>query len=283
MSGLRALDGKAFLGQDFDAVKLPTKYMSGSCSGLLHPNPELQSFRKTVSIYCGDFELTVSCLNRKEAREISFEHFIANFLRQRLHLGGAPVPDDAPQRFHFREERHAQELASMPSAEDATSYVESLPHRAPIDVLWEFSNFGCLLWDWQKRSLQQLGSVPGLTRSVYAPAVDGSSFIPRIFVDVPPELKKEDTDAVLQEALEGLKELPELRGGLSRADMSKLITTDVHALAEICQKHGTFGTAVLPGAFDPITGFLLKAQTGNEHEAFIETEEHLYFLSLFTS
>jgi hypothetical protein len=65
--------------------------------------------------------------------------------------------------------------------------------------------------------------------------------------------------------------------------MAKLITGDVQALAAICQQHGTFGAAALTGAFDPITGICLKAQTGNEHEAFIETDEHFYFFSLFTS
>lgn len=159
----------------------------------------------------------------------------------------------------------------------------SLPHRAPVDVLWDAANFGGLVWDWQRRSLEQLGAVPGLNRGVYAPAVDGPKFIPRIFVDVPPALTKSDTDDTRKSALEGLEALPELRHGLPRSAMARLITEDVHTLAAICQKHGTFGAAALPGAFDPITGICLKAQTGNEHETFIATDEHFYFFSLFTS
>jgi hypothetical protein len=214
MSGLQVLDGKWFMDKEFEAVPLPDRWMSGSCGGLRHKDPEVQAFRTTVPIYCGDFELSVSCLRRKDARDVSFERFIASHLRWKFHLGGAAVPEDAPRRFHFRQEHSSQALAKMPAAEEAASYVESLPHRAPVDVLWDAANFGCLLWDWQRKSLAQLGPVPGLNRGVYAQAVDGSRFIPRIFV---------------------------------------------------------------------ITGICLKAQTGNEHETFIATDEHFYFLSLFTS
>ena len=59
MSGLNVLDGKAFLDKDFEAVELPARWMSGSCGGLLHKDPDVKAFRKAVPIYCGDFELSV--------------------------------------------------------------------------------------------------------------------------------------------------------------------------------------------------------------------------------
>ena len=128
-----------------------------------------------------------------------------------------------------------------------------------------------------------LGPVPGLARGVYAPAVDGSKFIPRIFTDVSPELTEAGIDELRQSALEGLQALPELRDGLSRSAMGELINEDVDALAALCHRYGTFGAAALPGAFDAITGLCVKAQTGNEQEVFVETDEHFYFFSLFTS
>jgi hypothetical protein len=283
MSGLRVLDGKAFLNQDFEAVKLPARWMVGSCGGLLHPDPAVQAFRTAVPIYCGDFELSVSCMKRADARGVSFERFIASHLRRLLQSGGTEVPEDAPQRFHFRDEHSTQELAGMPEAKRATSYAESLSRRAPVDVLWEAANFGCLMWDWQRKSLEKLGPVPGLTRGVYAPAVDGSEFIPRIFTDTSPELTEAGIGELRRSAREGLRALPELRKGLSRSAMGKLINGDIDALAKLCRRYGTFGTAALPGAFDAITGLCLKARTGNEHEVFVETDAHFYFFSLFTS
>lgn len=283
MSEPRVLEGKAFLDKDFEAVKLPAWWMSGNCRAFSHVDPDVRAFRKAVPIYCGDFDLLVSCLKRKDSRDVSFERFIASHLRQRLHMRGGEVPEDAPRRFHFREAHHAEELARMPDAEQASSYVASLPQRAPVDALWECSNFGCLLWDWQQKSLERLGRVPGLGRGVYAPAVDGSEFLPRIFADAVPGLTDADTDEIREDALAGLEAMPELRGGLPRTEMARLITEDVHALAQLCRKHGTLGAAVLPGAFDPITGLCLKAMTGNEREVFLETDEHFYFVSVFTS
>lgn len=283
MSEPRVLEGKAFLDKDFEAVKLPAYWMSGNCGGVAHADPDVQAFRKAVPIYCGDFDLQVSCLKRKDARDVSFERFIASHLYQRLHLSGGAVPEGAPLRFHFREAHHAAELARMPEADQATSYFQSLHLGAPVDALWGCSNFGCLLWDWQRKSLERLGPVPGLSRNVYAPAVDGSQFLPRIFADAFPDLTAADTDEIREDALGGLEAMPELRGGLPRGEMARLITEDVHALAELCRKHETFGAAVLPGAFNPITGLCLKAMTGNEREVFIETDEHFYFVSVFTS
>ena len=160
MSGLRVLDGKAFMDQDFEAVKLPARWMAGTCGGLLHQDPAVRVFRKAVPIYCGDFELSVSCMKRADAREVSFERFIANHLRRLLKLGGAEPPEDAPQRFGFRDEHSARELAGMPEAEQATSYAGSLSRRAPAEVLWEAANFGCLMWDWQRKSLEKLVECP---------------------------------------------------------------------------------------------------------------------------
>jgi hypothetical protein len=40
---------------------------------------------------------------------------------------------------------------------------------------------------------------------------------------------------------------------------------------------------VLPGAFEPITGILLKVLDGNERQAFLETGSHYFFISMLTS
>ncbi|MXM68704.1 hypothetical protein GR925_36170 [Streptomyces sp. HUCO-GS316] len=94
MSEPHVLDGKALMNKDFEAVTLPAPWMSGSCSGFIHKDPEVQAFRKAVPIYCGDFDLSVTCLKRKNAREVSFERFIASHLRQRMHLYGGAEPKD---------------------------------------------------------------------------------------------------------------------------------------------------------------------------------------------
>lgn len=76
---------------------------------------------------------------------------------------------------------------------------------------------------------------------------------------------------------------PIARVGLPRAEMEELIFNDVGALSALCSRHGTFGEAVLPGAFEPITGIFLKVLDGNERQAFLETGSHYCFISMLTS
>ncbi|MER6446419.1 hypothetical protein DEJ51_03175 [Streptomyces venezuelae] len=283
MSEIRVLGSRALRDKDFEHVTLPEPWMSASGREFVHQDPDVEAFRRTVPIYCGDFDLTVTCLERKNARDVGFERFVANCLRDQLHGHGGADPEDASTRFHFRAAYDLQQLAGMVVEEEAAAYVASLPYGAPIEVLWDFSNFGCLRWDWLETSVRLQGRpVPG-TGGVHAPAVDGSEFLPRIFSHAEPDVMHQDVHAIREHALGQLKYLPDLREGLPRDAMAKLINEDILALSALCHRHGTFGEAVLPGAFDPITGFFLKARDGNSRQAFIETGEYFYEVLVSTS
>lgn len=269
------LDGTAFMNKDFEAVALPAPWrMYSDCGSFIHTDPEVQAFRNTAPVRGrGDYELSVSCIKREDALDVTFEQFIANYLRNSLHWFGRAEPEDAPKQFHFREWHHAQRLAAMPTAEQAASYVKSLPYyRAPVEVLWDFSNFGDLRWDRAEPD------------GADARAADGSKLLPTIYADVQPDLMHQDIDAIREDQLNFLSDLPQLRrGSLLRHAAAQAIDRELQPLSALCRKHGTFGEAVLPGAFDPITGLFLKAHDGNFEHALIETETHFYSISLATS
>jgi hypothetical protein len=287
MDGLHVLSPQVVLDGEHAVLELPELLMEGECDHFVHQDPEVQAFRSSVQIYCGDFELRVSCMPRQHAPDVDFTRFVANELRRRMirQSRGSEPKLSAEGRFKFEDRWHRWQLAKVPPLEETLSFVASLPHRAPIDVLWDFANFGCLLWDWKKKTLELLGNEgrENWNEDVYARATMGGRFLPRIFVRVPPDLNEGGTLDVLQRAMDGLAGLPEIRKGLPRSDMEEVIFNDVHTLAALCLKHGTFGEAVLPGAFEPLTGILVKVLDGNERQAFLETGSHYYFVSLLTS
>ncbi|MGW6574022.1 hypothetical protein ACWGAN_17810 [Streptomyces sp. NPDC054945] len=126
MSKLRVLDGKAFMNKDFQGMTLPTPLMFGDCVSFTHQDPEVQAFRNLVPIKArADLEFSVTCLNRTNAQGADFERFIATNLHQRLHRRAEPK--DASKRFHFREWYDTRKLEEIPPAEQAVSYVKSLP------------------------------------------------------------------------------------------------------------------------------------------------------------
>ncbi|MGW6984430.1 hypothetical protein ACWGE1_34115 [Streptomyces sp. NPDC054932] len=281
------LDGKAFMNKDFEAVTLPAPWrMYSDCESFIHADPEVQAFRTAAPVRGrGDYELGVSCMKREDAPEVGFEQFIANHLRESLHWYGRAEPKDAPKQFHFRERHHAQRLAAMPTAEQAASYAKSLPYyRAPVEVLWHFSNFGDLRWGRAEKSVQLPDRPASKADGADALAVDGSMLLPTIYADVEPDLMHQDIDAIREDQLKWLNHLPQMRrGSLLRHAAAEVIDKELQPLSALCRKHGTFGEAVLPGAFDPITGLFLKAYDGNFQEALIETEIHFYSISLATS
>ncbi|MEU4359244.1 hypothetical protein [Streptomyces virginiae] len=284
MSAIHVLDAEAFMDKDFEAVTLPAPWMSGSCRSFIHKDPEVQAFRNAAPVQApGDYEFEVICMERKNARDVSFELFIANCLRESLYW--YVDPKNAPKRFHFRERHHVARLAAMLTAEQAASYVKSLPYyRAPVEVLWDFSNFGDLRWDRVERSVQLPGRPVPRTDGADAPAVDGSMLLPTIYTNVEPDLMHQDIEAIREKQLDRLNRIPQIRrGSLLRHAMAEEIDEELQPLSALCRKHGTFGEAVLPGAFDPITGFFLKAYDGNFSGALIETEIHFYSISLATS
>ncbi|MFD7781953.1 hypothetical protein ACFV4Q_02400 [Streptomyces nojiriensis] len=287
MSAYRVLDGKAFTNRDFEAVPLPTScQMYSRWSNFIHTDPEVQAFRTTAPVRGpGDYNLHVSCLKREDIPDVTFEHFIAHDLREWLDPTYRQDPKNAPKQFHFREWYHEGRLEVMPRAEEAASYVESLPYyRAPVEVLWNFSNFGELQWDRVERSVQLPGRPGPRTDDAEAPAVDGSMLLPAIYANVGPDLMQQDIEAIRERQLDQLNHLPQMRrGSLLRHAMAEAIDKELQPLSALCRKHGTFGEAVLPGAFNPITGFFLRAYDGNFMAACIETEIHFYSISLDTS
>jgi hypothetical protein len=287
MDRLHVLSGKDLLDGDHAVAELPEPLMWGENRYFVHQDPEVQAFRSSVRIYCGEYDFLVACMERRLAPDVDFTRFVANELRRRLlrRSRGSEPALSSEGRFQFQTVWHRWQLSKIPPLEETVSFVDSLPHRAPADVLWDFANFGCLLWDWKEKTLELLGEEgrPNWNEDVYARAAVGGRFLPRIFVNAPPELTESGTLDVLQRAMDGLAALPDIRKGLPRSEMEELIFNDVHALAALCSKHGTFGAAVLPGAFEPITGILLKVLDGNEREAFLETEGHYSYISLFTS
>jgi len=287
MDSLYVLSARDVLDREHAVFELPELLMKGDNFRFVHQAPEVQAFRSSVEIYCGEFDLSVSCVPRPHAPGLDFTQFVANELRRRsLVRGSGSEPAlSAEGRFQFQGVRHRWQLSKGPPREETVAFVDSLPHRAPVDVLWDFANFGCLLWDWKRKTLELLGKEerPVWDEGVYARSTMGGRFLPRIFVNVPPDLTESGTLDVLQRAMDGLAALPDIRKGLPRSEMEELIFNDVGALAALCTKHGTFGDAVLPGAFEPITGILLKVLDGNEREAFLETGSHYFFISLLTS
>ncbi|WP_181382889.1 hypothetical protein [Streptomyces sp. CG 926] len=277
------LDGKAFMNKDFQGMTLPTPLMFGDCVSFTHQDTEVQAFRNLVPIKArGDFEFSVTCLNRTNAQGADFERFVATNLHQRLHRRAEPK--DASKRFHFREWYDTRRLEEIPPAEQAVSYVASLPYyRAPVEVLWDFTNFGVLRWDRLKESAQRQGHPAPARDGVHAPTTDGFMFLPNIYAEVRPDLMPQDIEGIREDALKMLKHLPKMRSGLLRHAMAEAIDKEIQPLAALCSKHGTFGEAVLPGAFHPIMGIFLRSHDGNSQEAFIETEEHFYTISLVTS
>jgi hypothetical protein len=108
--------------------------------------------------------------------------------------------------------------------------------------------------------------------------------IPAIYADVEPDVMQQDIEAIREDQLDRLNHLPRMRrGSLLRHAMAEAIDKELEPLSALCRKHGTFGEAILPGAFNPITGFFIRAYDGNFQEAFIETETHFYSISLATS
>lgn len=287
MSAFHVLDGKAFTNRAFEAVTLPTPWqMYSNWGGFIHPDPEVQVFRNTAPVRGpGDYDLHVSCLKREDIPDVSFEHFIAHHLRRWLHWNYREEPKNAPKRFHFREWHHEGRLTVMPAAAQAATYVKSLPYyRAPVEVLWDFSNFGDLRWDRTERSVQLPGRPAPRTDGADAPAVDDSMLLPTIYADVEPDLMHQDIESIREKQLDRLNHIPQMRrGSLLRHAMAEEIDEGLQPLSALCRKHGTFGEAVLPGAFDSITGFFFKAYDGNFKQAFIETEMHFYSISLATS
>ncbi|MFD7924902.1 hypothetical protein [Streptomyces sp. NPDC059742] len=287
MSVPRVLDGKAFMNKDFEAVTLPAPWrMYSDWTSFIHPDPEVQALRNAAPVRGhGDYELHVECLKREDAPDASFEHFIANRLRESLNANYRAEPKDASKQFHFRAWYHAQRLAAMPVAEQAASYVKSLPYyRAPVEMLWGLSNFGDLRWDGVETSDQLPDHAAPRTDGADAPAEDGSMLLPTIYADVEPDLMHQDIAAIREKQLDRLNHIPQMRrGSLLRHAMAEEIDKELQPLSALCRKHGTFGEAVLPGAFDPITGFFLKAYDGNFEGALIETEIHFYDISLATS
>ncbi|MFD7916318.1 hypothetical protein ACFV30_37365 [Streptomyces sp. NPDC059752] len=287
MSAFHVLEGKAFTNRDFEAVTLPTPWqMYSNWKSCIHADPEVQAFRTTAPVRGpGDYDLHVSCLKREDIPDVGFEHFIAHDLREWLDPTYRQDPKNAPKQFHFRERYPEGRLEVMPTAEEAASYVESLPYyRAPVEVLWDFSNFGELQWDRVERSVQLPGRPGPRTDDADAPAVDGSMLLPTIYANVGPDLMQQDIEAIRERQLDRLNHIPQMRrGSLLRHAMAEEIDEELQPLSALCRKHGTFGEAVLPGAFDSITGFFLKAYDGNFKEAFIETEMYFYCISLATS
>jgi hypothetical protein len=287
MDMLHVLSARDLLDGDHAVLELPEPLMWGVCPNFAHQDPEVQALRNSARIYCGDYELYAACMERQRAPDADFTRFVANELRRRLarRSHGTEPALSSEGRFQFLTRWQTWQLSKVPPREEAVSFVDSLPHRAPVDVLWDFADFGCLLWDWKRKTLELLGEVgrPGWGEDVYARAAVGGRFLPRIFVDVPSDLTQNGTLDVLQRAMDGLAALPDLRKGLPRAEMEEVIFNDIDILATLCRKHGTFGDAVLPGAFEPITGILLKVLDGNEREAFLETASHYFFISLLTS
>ena len=287
MDRLRVLSARDLLVGDHAFLEMPGPLMEGDNFRFEHREPEVQALRSSVQIYCGEYDFTVSCMPREHAPDADFTRVIANELRRRYLASnhGSELALSAEGRFQLQDHWHRWLLSKAPSPQEAVALVASLPHRAPVDVLWDFANFGCLMWDWKQKTLELLGKEdrPGWDEDVYARATVGGRFLPRIFVNVPPDLNESGMLDVLQRALDGLAALPDIRQGLPRAEMEELIFNDVGALSALCSRHGTFGEAVLPGAFEPITGILLKALDGNERQAFLETERHYFFISMLTS
>lgn len=265
MSGIPILDSRAFLEQDVEAVTLPGPWMVANCRETIHPDPAVQAFRTAVPVRWGDFDLEVFLLKRAEAKGVSFERFVASHLRRVFDRMGDTAAEDAPQRFNFRGERYARDLARMLKAEQASTY----PHRSPVEVLWDIVYFGRLIWGLQDKRLKKPGAVPRLESD--------------ICISVSPQLTKAGINEVRMDAMEALYRLREVLDHVTRRSMGELMLADIDILAAICRRYGTFGAALLPGAFEPITGLCVLAWDGNAHRVFVQTYAHFYFFSMHTS
>jgi hypothetical protein len=153
MDRLRVLSARDLLDGDHAFLEMPEPLMWGDNFRFEHQDPEVQALRSAVRISCGEYDFTVSCMPREHAPDVDFTRVIANELRRRYLASthDSELALSAEGRFQFRDHWHRRLLFRAPPLEEAVALVDSLPHRAPVDVLWDFANFGCLMWwtDWR--------------------------------------------------------------------------------------------------------------------------------------
>lgn len=69
------------IGKEYNSIKhLFNKLIIADCFHFEHYNDLVKTFKNKMKIYCGDFELSVYCLDRIKNPDISFNEFIANCL-----------------------------------------------------------------------------------------------------------------------------------------------------------------------------------------------------------
>ncbi len=262
----------------YKVVKIPPYYMQGECGRFFkHQNLDMESFRNKVSIYYGDWDFNVRIVNRKEFSNLNFLQFVANSIRLNPNYYKAH-----PNETQFKLE---DQINFNPKSIELENFAKNFTKRSsPCHYLWDIVNFGTLLWDWVSisRKFYPYKRESDLDE-VYGKTEGGETFLPRIFLYLPPEATEKDFIDYTDDTLNNLKELPDLKGGIDRESLKKIIIDDLNQLCGICENYGTFGDASIIGAYNPIDTIFIMRYDGNTKRIFLETSNFFYAFTSNTS
>jgi hypothetical protein len=248
--------------------------MSGAAGQTFsHPNRKFATWRMQVPISCGDWDLQVISVPVSVS---SMDDFSAPLLihrrDQRLDLGSLTAESQTRE-----EEEQERERAKI------------LKERTtPADVLWHFTNFGTLRWDWKDHP------DPGAPRApVVKPWLDASSgrdtLELEIALDIPPAAGPTDVMITCQTKLDELHSIDpaeiQRRGLINHDAFASLVRGQCDELVQLVQKAGAFGKLALPAdsALEPITAVALYAADDFEREAIVATSGRCFHFKLTTS
>lgn len=239
--------------------------MSGSCGDtFMHPNKDFAEWRMECQpIRYGDWELEVLAVPKSAG---SLEDFAAPLLEHREEVRRAEGRSEEELDHSLRQANEVERDAILSNG------------KTPADLLWDFTSFGTLTWDWSDHP----DPSSDVMRTPQADEAQG----PIITVDLPPATTA--TDVYVQGQLAAFAQIDhvetEARKGLMiEEDFKALVKADCDKLLSCVHKVGTFGQLALPAGLSRITEVLLYESDGNERVAIFATDSHCFHIHMMTS